>query len=49
MPIEVKNLTHTYMEGTPFEAHALKDGELERPRWRVHRRDRPYRAAARAR
>lgn len=25
MPIEVKNLTHVYMEGTPFEARALKD------------------------
>ena len=24
MPIEVKNLTHIYMPGTPFEAHALK-------------------------
>lgn len=35
MPIEVKNLTHIYMEGTPFEAHALdsvslsiRDGEF---------------------
>ena len=23
MPIEVKNLSHVYMSGTPFEAHAL--------------------------
>ncbi len=35
MPIEVKNLTHIYMEGTPFEARALdsvslsiRDGEF---------------------
>ena len=25
MPIEVRNLNHVYMKGTPFEAHALKD------------------------
>ena len=25
MPIEVKHLSHVYMAGTPFEAHALKD------------------------
>ena len=28
MPIEVKHLNHTYMQGTPFEAHALKDVNL---------------------
>lgn len=28
MPIEVKNLTHVYMPGTPFEARALKDISL---------------------
>ena len=25
MPIEVKNLSHTYMAGTPFESKALDD------------------------
>lgn len=25
MPIEVKNLNYIYMQGTPFESHALKD------------------------
>ena len=25
MPIEVKNLSHTYMRGTPFESRALDD------------------------
>ena len=25
MPIEVKNLNYVYMQGTPFESHALKD------------------------
>ncbi len=28
MPIEVKGLTHVYMQGTPFEATALKDIRL---------------------
>lgn len=28
MPIEVKNLTHIYMEGTPFEARALDSASL---------------------
>lgn len=28
MPIEVKNLTHVYMPGTPFEARALKNISL---------------------
>ena len=28
MPIEVKGLNHVYMQGTPFEAHALKDIHL---------------------
>ena len=28
MPIEVKNLVHVYMPGTPFEAHALKGVSL---------------------
>lgn len=29
MPIEVRNLTHTYMPGTPFEARALHDVNLK--------------------
>ena len=28
MPIEVKNLSHVYMAGTPFEAHALRGVSL---------------------
>ena len=28
MPIEVKNLNYVYMQGTPFESHALKDISL---------------------
>ena len=28
MPIEIKNLTHVYMSGTPFEARALDDVSL---------------------
>jgi len=29
MPIKIKNLTHIYMQGTPFEATALQDINLE--------------------
>ena len=43
MPIEVRHLTHTYSQGSAFQATAIMDVNLTIAGWGIHWRHRPHR------